>query len=197
MLADQRAIARIARLAAQDELAVDSMPKQTRCATPCPKREFFFPMFLDDEERDGHRVRALTRTYGSGRSAGDPHGRELIGYVPWQFGMLDDDARFDVARRKLTDRDGFFAAFSHATVERNDPMFLLRDSCCWWSGQSWPYATTRPSRDSLEYSICHRMFMFSAFFCRRITAICAIASQGRRAPSRRGTPSRHRFVRGP
>ena len=29
------------------------------------------------------------------------------------------------------------------TVERNDPMFLLQKSCCWWSGQSWPYATTQ------------------------------------------------------
>ncbi|MDX2036277.1 MAG: discoidin domain-containing protein [Isosphaeraceae bacterium] len=149
MWADQRAIARIARLADQDALArrfdakADSLRKTMIDRLWDPKREFFFPMFRDDEERDGHRVRALTRTYESGRYAGDPHGRELIGYVPWQFGMLDDDARFDVAWRKLTDRDGFFATFGPTTVERNDPMFLLRDSCCWWSGQSWPYATTQ------------------------------------------------------
>ncbi len=35
------------------------------------------------------------------------------------------------------------APFGPSTVERNDPMFLLKKSCCWWSGQSWPYATSQ------------------------------------------------------
>jgi hypothetical protein len=39
--------------------------------------------------------------------------------------------------------DGFAAAFGPTTVERNDPMFLLKKTCCWWSGQSWPYATSQ------------------------------------------------------
>ncbi len=51
--------------------------------------------------------------------------------------------RFDVAWKKLMDRDAFYADFGPSTVERNDPMFLLQKSCCWWSGQSWPYATTQ------------------------------------------------------
>ena len=29
------------------------------------------------------------------------------------------------------------------TVERNDPLFQISKTCCWWSGQSWPYATTQ------------------------------------------------------
>jgi hypothetical protein len=41
------------------------------------------------------------------------------------------------------DRDGFYADFGLSTVERNAPMFLLKKSCCWWSGQSWPYATSQ------------------------------------------------------
>ncbi len=41
------------------------------------------------------------------------------------------------------DRDGFYADYGPSTVERNDPMFLLQKSCCWWSGQSWPFATTQ------------------------------------------------------
>jgi hypothetical protein len=28
-------------------------------------------------------------------------------------------------------------------VERNDPLFLISRTCCWWSGQSWPYATAQ------------------------------------------------------
>jgi len=41
------------------------------------------------------------------------------------------------------DRDYFFAPFGPTTTERNDPMFLLQRGCCWWSGQSWPFATTQ------------------------------------------------------
>jgi hypothetical protein len=107
------------------------------------KRQFFFPVFKNDEERDGHKIKALTRTYESGQYAADTHGRELIGYVPWQFPMIERDKRFLPAWSKLMDRDGFFADFGPTTVERNDPMFLLQKSCCWWSGQSWPYATTQ------------------------------------------------------
>ena len=42
-------------------------------------------MSRQDEEADGFKVKALTLTHQSGRFAGDAHGRELIGYVPWQF----------------------------------------------------------------------------------------------------------------
>ena len=107
------------------------------------KRQFFFPLLRDNEEVDGYQMTALSRTYESGRYAGDPHGRELIGYVPWQFNMLRGMHQYDQAWEKLMDRDGFLADFGPSTVERNDPMFLLKNSCCWWSGQSWPYATTQ------------------------------------------------------
>lgn len=108
-----------------------------------PNRQFFFPMFKNDENRDGYDIKARTLVYETGRFAGDSHGRELIGYVPWQFKMLDSTPEFDVAWKKLMDRDGFYAEYGPSTVERNDPMFLLQKSCCWWSGQSWPYATTQ------------------------------------------------------
>jgi hypothetical protein len=41
------------------------------------------------------------------------------------------------------DRDYFFADYGPTTVERHDPLFLLQKSCCWWSGQSWPYSTAQ------------------------------------------------------
>ncbi len=63
--------------------------------------------------------------------------------MPWQFGMLDPDQGFEVAWQKLMDRDAFWADRGPTTVERHDPLFLLQKSCCWWSGQSWPYATTQ------------------------------------------------------
>jgi hypothetical protein len=108
-----------------------------------PKRQFFFPMSKQDEEANGFKVKALTLTYQSGQHAGSEYGRELIGYVPWQFGMPDGDKGYEVAWKKLMDNQAFFAPFGPTTVELKDPMFLLKKSCCWWSGQSWPYATSQ------------------------------------------------------
>ncbi|MDX1930503.1 MAG: discoidin domain-containing protein [Pirellulaceae bacterium] len=147
--ADAIAIAKIAKLAGEKELATKFEDKAAKLKSKMQellwdsKRQFFFPAYRDNEEADGHRVTALSRTYESGKFAGDAHGRELIGYVPWQFNMLDNDKGFEVAWDKLMQRDAFMADFGPTTVERNDPMFLLKDSCCWWSGQSWPYATTQ------------------------------------------------------
>ena len=41
------------------------------------------------------------------------------------------------------DPEYFHAERGPSTVERHDPMFLLLKSCCWWSGQSWPYSTAQ------------------------------------------------------
>jgi hypothetical protein len=107
------------------------------------RRQFFFPLSRRDEEAGGFTVKALTLTYQTGRHAGSKHGRELIGYVPWQFSLPDAGKGYEAAWKKLLDRDGFAAPFGPTTVERNDPMFLLKPTCCWWSGQSWPYATSQ------------------------------------------------------
>lgn len=149
MWADAKAIANIAELAGQTGVARQYVEKADKLKAKMlelmwdQKRKFFFPVLKQDEERDGHQLKKLTRTYESGQYAGDSHGRELIGYVPWQFNMLPVSDKFDVAWQKLMDRDGFYADFGPSTVERNDPMFLLQKSCCWWSGQSWPFATTQ------------------------------------------------------
>lgn len=149
MWADAVAISQIARIANKPVVERQFARKADALKTKMVElmwddgRQFFFPVLKNDEQRDGYRLRALTRTYESGKYEGDPHGRELIGYVPWQFGLLPTPSRFDVAWKKLMDRDGFYADFGPSTVERNDPMFQLLESCCWWSGQSWPFATTQ------------------------------------------------------
>ena len=149
MWADAVAIAKLARLAGKDDIGERFEKRAESLKTTMlkllwdDKRQFFFPVYKNDEERDGHKIKALTKTYEDGQFAGDSHGRELIGYVPWQFNMLDRDKKYEAAWSKLRDRDGFYSDFGPSTVERNDPMFLLKNSCCWWSGQSWPYATTQ------------------------------------------------------
>lgn len=149
MWSEAKAIASIARLAgdrdtwyAYDEKANKIRDKMLELLWD-DKRQFFFHVNMNEEERDGHVVKALSKTYETGQYAGDPHGRELIGYVPWQFHMIAPDSKYDQAWAKLMDRDGFYADYGPTTVERNDPMFLLQDTCCWWSGQSWPYGTAQ------------------------------------------------------
>ena len=149
MIADAKAIAQIATLAGEPDLAKEYADKAASLQARMielmwdPKRQFFFPVLKNNEERDGYKLQALTRTYESGRYKGDPHGRELIGYVPWQFNLFKGDHQFDIAWKKLMDRDGFYADFGPSFVERNDPLFKVTNHCCWWSGQSWPYATTQ------------------------------------------------------
>ncbi|HTM79939.1 MGH1-like glycoside hydrolase domain-containing protein [Asticcacaulis sp.] len=107
-----------------------------------PKRKHFFHMFANDE--DGG-IKANTLTYQSGPHAGDPHGRELIGFVPWQFNLPDPEAKedFSAAWKTIMDPDGFFAPYGPTTVERHDPQFKITPRCCVWSGDSWPYATSQ------------------------------------------------------
>jgi hypothetical protein len=106
-----------------------------------PKRNFFLHMAKQDEARDGHTVKALSLIYQSGQFAGNEHGREEIGFVPWQFDL--PDAGYEAAWKSLMDPKSFYADYGPTTVERGDPLFHLSKTCCWWSGQSWPYATTQ------------------------------------------------------
>ncbi|MCU0702597.1 MAG: discoidin domain-containing protein [Fimbriiglobus sp.] len=149
MYADSLAIAKTAELAGDADTAkafrdkAAGLKEQLHAKLWDPKRKFFFPMYKNDEEADGHKVKALTLTYQTGRHAGSEYGRELIGYVPWQFGMVEKGKGYEEAWRKLIDAEAFAATYGPSTVERKDPMFLLKNSCCWWSGQSWPYATSQ------------------------------------------------------
>ena len=149
MWADALAIARVADLAGDKKTAetyrtkADGLKDNLQKKLWDPKRQFFFHMFKQNEEAEGFKVKALTLTHQTGRNAGSEYGRELIGYVPWQFGMPDAKKGYEVAWKKLMAKDGFAAPFGPTTVERNDPMFLLKKTCCWWSGQSWPYATSQ------------------------------------------------------
>ena len=148
MWADAQAIARMAELSGDGATADAFRAKAAGIKAELqkrlwdPKRDFFFPMYKDDEEdKEGNRINAMTLTYQSGKFAGNPHGREEIGYVPWQFNL--PDAGYEAAWKFLMDPQYFFCERGPTTVERNDPMFLLQPTCCWWSGQSWPYATTQ------------------------------------------------------
>ncbi len=148
MWADALAIAHVARLAGDAEAArlyeskAASLKNNLQKLLWDPKREFFFPMsHREEKDKDGNVVQKGTLTYQTGKYAGDPHGREEHGYIPWQFNL--PDAGYESAWKFLMDPNYFYAPFGPTSVERNDPQFLLAKGCCWWSGQSWPYATSQ------------------------------------------------------
>ncbi|MCG2588957.1 MGH1-like glycoside hydrolase domain-containing protein [Rhodohalobacter sulfatireducens] len=101
-------------------------------------RQFFFHQFAFDE-KDG--IEAYSLTYETGLYAGSPHGREAIGFVPWQFNLPDPG--YEEAWKYLMDENYFYSEYGPTTTERNDPQFLVADDCCVWSGNSWPYANTQ------------------------------------------------------
>lgn len=143
---DARAIARTSALfadtAAAHEYAARAESLRARVQEELwdERRQFFLHQSAHDEKGG---VKALTRTYESGRYAGDAHGRELIGFVPWQFNLPAEGRGYERAFRFLTDTAFFLAPFGPTTVERHDPQFYVSPRCCWWSGNSWPYATSQ------------------------------------------------------
>lgn len=147
LYADALAIAEVAQLAGDDKTAQEYRAKAASLKTNMQKlcwddqRQFFLHVYRSDEHRDGFAIKAMSKVYQTGQFAGNPHGREEIGFVPWQFNMPDPG--FELAWKFLMHRDYFYADFGPTTVERHDPLFLLTKQCCVWSGQSWPYATTQ------------------------------------------------------
>jgi hypothetical protein len=148
MWADMRAIANIAEAsydtvtAAEFRAKADALKMKMQSSLWDPARQFFINRFKNDErDAEGNVVKAGSLTYETGKFAGNPHGREEIGFVPWQFNMLDPG--YEAAWQFLMKPDYFAAPFGPTTVERNDPLFVLQPKCCWWSGMSWPYATTQ------------------------------------------------------
>jgi hypothetical protein len=101
-------------------------------------RHFFFQQFAHDEKGG---IKAGTLTYATGPYAGNPHGREEIGFVPWQFNL--PDSGYEATWQYLMDSTYFFAPYGPTTTERHDPQFYISPTCCVWSGNSWPYATTQ------------------------------------------------------
>lgn len=146
LFADAQAIGRAAALfgdtagAREYSARADSLRHRVEEELWDERRTFFLHQFAYDD-KDG--IRALTRTYDSGKYAGDPHGRELIGYVPWQFNLPEPNKGYERAWRFLMDSAAFLAPYGPTTTERHDPQFLISPRCCWWSGNSWPYATTQ------------------------------------------------------
>ena len=107
------------------------------------KREFFIGQFAHDEEKDGFIIKAKTLIYQDGKYQRDAHGRELSGFVPWQFDLPDKNGGYEVAWKTIVDTEKFLAPYGLYFTEKNDPLFLIAPSSCVWSGNNWPYANAQ------------------------------------------------------
>jgi hypothetical protein len=71
--------------------------------------------------------------------------RELIGYIPWCFGLAPRGR--ERAFEDLKSYDGFKSDFGLTTAQRNHPRYLYSvDHECLWNGYVWPFATSQVLR---------------------------------------------------
>ena len=129
MYGDAMAIANIAELAGQSEVARTYRDKAARIKNLVQSK-------LWDKEAQ------FFKTLPREKNAALVDVREEIGFVPWYFNL--PDAGYEAAWKEVMDPAGFYAPFGPTTAERRHPRFRFKHSHdCLWNGPSWPYATTQ------------------------------------------------------
>ena len=80
----------------------------------------------------------------------DPiRGRELVGYVPWTFGLPDDTPAYAQAWKHAVDPDELAGPFGLRTVEPSYEYYMRQYRYegtapeCQWNGPVWPFQTTQ------------------------------------------------------
>ncbi len=136
MFGNARAIAEVARLARQPKLSeeftakADALKKLTQ-ENLWDTNASFFEVLI-----------ATTNPSDSSITYAPSDARELLGYIPWKFGLADGS--HSVAWTQLTDPQGFSAPFGFTTAERRHPEFRNRGvGTCEWDGAVWPFATSQ------------------------------------------------------
>ena len=129
---DACAIARMARRAGRSGLAETYQQKADRLAA-----------LIEEKLWDGDFYRVQPCEPGGEVQLDDDHRvRELIGLIPWAFGLAPR-GREDVFAQ-LMDEEGFFAPCGLTTAERRHPRFgFFHEHECLWNGPSWPFATSQ------------------------------------------------------
>nr|WP_232491870.1 glycosyl hydrolase family 65 protein [Novosphingobium kaempferiae] len=75
--------------------------------------------------------------------------RELVGYLPWMFDLVPDDAKYAKAWAHLTNPQSLAGKAGMRTVEQNYEYYMRQyrylgpDPECQWNGPIWPYQTTQ------------------------------------------------------
>jgi hypothetical protein len=127
MFANARAIAAIAELANDKSVAKEFSAKSKRLKQLTQQK-----LWNDDAS-----FFEVLRPDGSFANV-----REELGFIPWMFGLPDDDKKFSAAWKQLNDPQGFAAPFGITTAARRHPQFRSHGvGHCEWDGAVWPFAT--------------------------------------------------------
>ena len=126
---DAQAIARIAELAGQIEIAKEFRDKAAVLKSLVQTR-------LWDKDADFFKV--LPR----GENGKLAEVREQHGYTPWYFNL--PDPKYTIAWKQLMDPRGIRPPFGPTTAEQRHPEYSISYTGheCQWNGPSWPYATS-------------------------------------------------------
>lgn len=143
MFANARAIAQVAALARDDAAVRDYV---NRAAALKMRVEADLWNAQLDHFGDRYKVSNAHVEYWASIRA-----RELVGYVPWAFGMLDDAPLYAKAWAHLLSPRGFAGAAGLRTVEPGYQYYMRQfryDSAtggreCQWNGPVWPFQTTQ------------------------------------------------------
>jgi hypothetical protein len=127
MVANGRAIARIAMMAGRRDLADELNAKSEKLHAAMidtmwdPDAKFFKVQLEDGRLSDA---------------------REAIGFIPWMFNLAG--LEHAEAWLQIKDADGFAAPWGITTAERRHPEFRTRGTgTCEWDGAVWPFATSQ------------------------------------------------------
>jgi len=140
MYADARAIAELstdAAVKAEFNSKADKLHELIETKLWNPKDEFYEVMSPATDSG----IRKQKRFVDPGTTMQLSGVRELIGYVPWMYGI--PATSHAAAWKQLFDPQGFDGKFGATTAERRNPRFRFASSDqCTWNGPSWPFATT-------------------------------------------------------
>ena len=150
MFGNARAIAEIARLAGDKKIADEFEAKAAQLKKLAQEN-----LWNDDAKFFEVRREVGTPASGTARTQGDlkragpeadapfTNVREQLGFIPWMFGLADDQ-KFSAAWAQLGDLQGFAAPFGITTAERRHPQFRSHGvGTCEWDGAVWPFATSQ------------------------------------------------------
>lgn len=132
MWSDACAIARMARRAGRDD--VTALYQQ--------KADVLYDL-IEKYLWDGDFYRVVPCECGGQlQPRGRNRVRELLGFIPWAFGLAPKGREDTFAQ--LMQTDGFFAPRGLTTAERRHPRFMFaHEHECLWNGPSWPFATSQ------------------------------------------------------
>lgn len=137
MYGDAKAIAAIARLAGDDDLAHAYDQKAATLKDLVQQK-------LWDPEAQFFKI--LSGSHSAEQDQSSPAGklvdvRELYGYTPWYFNLPDPG--YEAGWKELMDPNGFYAPYGPTFAEQRHPGFKVsyEGHECQWNGPSWPLAT--------------------------------------------------------